>query len=52
MPSILVLNLISKTDEIGCLLFRQSREEHDAHVAALGKEDAEMEEVGPDDDLQ
>ena len=24
---------------------RQSREEHDAHVAALGKEDKEMEEV-------
>ena len=40
------------TDAIDFLLFRQSREEHDAHVAALGKEDAEMEEVGgPDDNL-
>ena len=27
------------------IVHRQSREEHDAHVAALGKEDKEMEEV-------
>ena len=27
------------------IVCRQSREEHDAHVAALGKEDKEMEEV-------
>ena len=27
------------------LLARQSQKDHEAHVAALGKEDAEMEEV-------
>ena len=37
----MVFNLQNKLNPF----FRQSREEHDAHVAALGKEEAEMEQA-------